>query len=42
MHKLTTLQLHSAVVHLIDMLKSYGAAAFRMEFWVERMMQKIK
>lgn len=42
MHKLTTLQLHSAVVHLTDMVKSYGPAAFRMEFWVERMMQEFK
>lgn len=42
LHKLTTLQLHSAVVHLADMVRAYGPAAFRMEFWVERMMQVLK
>lgn len=42
MHKLTTMQLHSAVVHLTDMVKAYGPTAFRMEFWVERMMQELK
>lgn len=42
MFKLTTFQLHSAVVHLTDMVKAYGPAAFRMEFWVERMMQVLK
>ena len=42
MHKLTTMQLHSAVVHLVDMVQAYGPSAFRMEFWVERMMQVLK
>jgi hypothetical protein len=42
MHRLLTLQLHSAVVHLVDMVQAYGPAAFRMEFWVERMMQLLK
>ena len=42
MHKLLTLQLHSAVVHLVDMVQAYGPSAFRMEFWVERMMQVLK
>ena len=42
MHRLTTMQLHSAVVHLVDMVQAYGPAAFRMEFWVERMMQVLK
>ena len=42
MHKLATMQLHSAVVHLVDMVQAYGPSAFRMEFWVERMMQVLK
>lgn len=42
MHKLMTLQLHSALVHLSDMVTSYGPSAHRMEFWVERMMQELK
>lgn len=42
MHKLMTLQLHSACVHLADMVSAYGPSAHRMEFWVERMMQELK
>ena len=42
MQKLMTMQLHTAVVHLTDMVIAYGPAAFRMEFWVERMMQVLK
>lgn len=42
LHKLSTIQLHSATVHLVDMVKAYGPSAFRMEFWVERMMQVLK
>lgn len=42
MHRLMTMQLHSAVVHLADMVGAYGPSAHRMEFWVERMMQELK
>ena len=42
MHKLLTHQLHCAVVHLVDMVQAYGPSSFRMEFWVERMMQVLK
>lgn len=42
MHLLMTMQLHSAAVHLVDMVRAYGPAAYRMEFWVERMMQELK
>lgn len=42
MHRLMTMQLHSACVHLVDMVKAYGPSAHRMEFWVERMMQDLK
>jgi hypothetical protein len=36
---LCTIQLHSAVVHLVDYVDLYGPSAFRAEFWVERMVQ---
>jgi hypothetical protein len=36
---LCTVQLHSAVAHLVDYVELYGPAAFRAEFWVERMVQ---
>jgi hypothetical protein len=36
---LCTVQLHSAVVHLVDYVELYGPAAYRAEFWVERMVQ---
>ena len=42
MHKLLTHQLHYAVVHLVDLVQAYGPSSFRMEFWVERMMQVLK
>jgi hypothetical protein len=40
--RLCTLQLHSAVCHLVDYVELYGPSAFRAEFWVERMVQVLK
>jgi hypothetical protein len=42
MHKLLTVQLHSAVVHLVESVEQCGPSAFRCEWWVERMCQLLK
>jgi hypothetical protein len=39
---LCTLQLHSAVCHLVDYVELLFPAAFRAEFWAERMVQVLK
>jgi hypothetical protein len=42
MHRLLTVQLHTAVVHLVDFVEMCGPSAFRCEWWVERMCQLLK
>ena len=40
--QLCTVQLHTCVFHLPEMVRMYGPGVFRLELWVERVMQELK